>query len=104
MLTSEPHTRVRTSCPPALPEEHAVFLIEQKMEQWQALNEALRHQESELRQFRSKHPHPLEQLHLLEAGVRLLQRKCDRALEGLGAAVGARLTFQKSERPYPPMD
>jgi len=104
MLTSELHTPVQTRRPPTQPQKHAVFLIEQKVEEWQALNEALRHEESELRQYRAKHPNAVEHLHLLEAGVRLLQLKCDRALEGLGAAVGARRAFQTTERPYPPME
>ena len=81
-----------------------MFLIEQKMQEWQALTEALRHAQTEWRQYQAKHPHAVEHLRLLEAGLRLLRHQCDRALEGLGAAVEARRALQASARPYPPME
>ncbi len=89
--------------PPDRVQEHAVYVIEQQVDCWRQLHEALRRAEARLREDRARQPGALEHLNVLEANVRLLQHKCDRALEALGAAVSARRAILRTERAEPPL-
>lgn len=90
--------------PPADIKEHAVYVIDEKIDEWRHLHKALAAAEEKVREHQDRHPNSMGHIRSLEADVRLLQDKCDRALEALGAAVAARRALAAPERPYPAME
>lgn len=98
------HPEVRREDAPPDINDHAVALIEEKIEEWRHLHRALVAADARVLDHRRKQPAAVSRIGFLEADARLLQYKCDRALESLASAVAARRALFRPERPYPPMD
>ncbi len=83
--------------------QHVVCLIDEKIDEWRRLRRSLAAAQAKVRAGEHAQPQSGGWVHCDQADVRLLQYKCDRALDALGAAVAARRALSTAERPHPAM-